>query len=179
LAEVEGLFGPRTGLTPSGPATVRCNVQRHKPIDHDAARLISRAPTPSHRGRYPATTPKTRKPAGRRALHFWLGWQDSNLRMAGSKPAIVTSIINKLSYWNYWPSGSPSHPSVPHRCHQTSHQRLVNGRRNGPGSRADESSSAACNSEPSNGTHSRYTISATDASPGAIRRSRGKSHFVW
>jgi hypothetical protein len=48
-------------------------------------------------GRYPfscAKNEKARQLAGFRV--FWLGWQDSNLRMAGSKPAVIASIINKL-----------------------------------------------------------------------------------
>ena len=70
---------------------------------------------PEHRSRYPATSPKTRKPAGWRALHFWLGWQDSNLRMAGSKPAIILSIINKLLtvLTEIFPSSPFDSPSLP------------------------------------------------------------------
>jgi hypothetical protein len=49
----------------------------------------------------------------------WLGWQDSNLRMAGSKPAILTCIINKLLILlTCW---SPHLPLTPHRCHQSCH----------------------------------------------------------
>jgi hypothetical protein len=49
----------------------------------------------------------------------WLGWLDSNQRMAGSKPAILTCIINELLILlTRW---SPPFPLLPHRCHQSCH----------------------------------------------------------
>src|ERR1700736_898764 len=94
---------------------------------------------------------------------------------AGSKPAIGISIINKLlKLLTVW---SPPHPSVPHRCHQTCHQRFSNRPTYWSGPRHHEPSSAA--GKPDRPTApTRYTSSAAGASPGATRRSRGKSHLV-
>src|SRR5271165_277304 len=64
MAGVEGLFGP-PGLTPPGPPF----------------------------GRYPSSAnPSSRTISSRRTAptaKIWLGWKDSNLRMAGSKPAAL------------------------------------------------------------------------------------------
>ena len=79
-------------------------------LDDDAFLLVA-ARLPERR--------KARLPAG--SCVVWLGWKVSNLRMAGSKPAIVTSIINKLL--KLLTGGSPLVPLIPHRCHQRSGKR--------------------------------------------------------
>ena len=43
MAGVAGLFGPRTGLTPSGPPSGRYNNINFNTSDHDAARQITHA----------------------------------------------------------------------------------------------------------------------------------------
>src|ERR1700723_3135866 len=64
LAGVEGLFGP-AGLTPPGPPF----------------------------GRYPSSANSSSRTISNRRTAptaiIWLGWKDSNLRMAGSKPAAL------------------------------------------------------------------------------------------
>jgi hypothetical protein len=49
----------------------------------------------------------------------WLGWKDSNLRMAGKKARWVR-IINKLL--KLLTADSPALPSITHGCHQSCHQ---------------------------------------------------------
>src|SRR4051812_15689522 len=89
-------------------------------MSHDAARLITPPAQPSTAAVILPPRHKRESPPVGGLLRLWPGWQDSNLRMAGSKPAIVTTIINKLL--KLLTGRSPPVPSIPHRCHQSCHQ---------------------------------------------------------
>ena len=75
----------------------------------------------------------TGMPRGRANLRIalkkiWLGWKDSNLRMAGSKDQEAIAISKLLILLGCRP---PPIPSVPYSWHQSWHQSLILSRRSG------------------------------------------------
>ena len=98
-AGVAGLFGP-DGPHPFGAAlrALSCHVR--------GSTLEQRSAATNNSGR-----------------QIWLGWQDSNLRMAGSKPVDRTREISKLLI--LLPRRCPRIPLTPQRCLHGCHQHEV------------------------------------------------------
>ena len=96
--EVEGLFGP-DGPHPFGAALRALTrwitwIAWPRPATNNSSHITEPC------GRYPSRRGSNRKPHANATnelnLVIWLGWKDSNLRMAGSKPGHRANEISKL-----------------------------------------------------------------------------------
>src|SRR5438132_1256035 len=131
---------------------------------------------PEPYGRYPSRRrsglEQHSNPTSGSYLQIWLGWKDSNLRMAGSKPAIVTSIINKLLilFTRLVPSTPFDSPSLPLNLPLAIRETAVV---LGPVRGTRSYLLLSANLRPPYGTLSPYTDSAAGASARRPGRSEG------